>query len=209
MLFCIPLLAFWSCTNSSSSSRSDNPQPREGELASEFVSEGDTLKAIVMSEEDSLKKLGWEKSIMSNGAMPNCYNYNPRYGDLENKLIVKVGGGTDVVIKVMSLTKGKCIRYVFINSGSTYSIRNLPEDQYYLKIAYGKNWISKTADGMCLGKFMSNALYEKGEEVLDFNKQPTANGYNIPSFSLELDVISNSAIETFNSSGISEEDFNT
>ncbi len=213
LLSCLLVMSIFLACVGNSDQNSDEKRPKEGELATEFSPAPDTLASPVaeptISPEDSLRQNGWEKDNMSNGAMPNCYNYKPGYGELNNKLIVTVGGGTDVVIKMMSMSTGRCVRYFFVNSGSTYSINNLPEDQYYLKIAYGKDWISKTEDGMCLGKFLSNALYEKGEDVLDFNKKITAKGYSIPSFSLELDVISNSSVDSFNSSNISEDDFNT
>ena len=102
----------------------------------------------------------------------------------------------------------KCIPYVFINSGSTYAIRNIPHGSYYLKIAYGKNWLFKVENGQCIGKFTRNPMYEKGEDIMDFNIQHLADGYIIPSFKLELDVISSSISNSFNSQNISESEFN-
>jgi hypothetical protein len=52
---------------------------------------------------------------------------NLKKSKINNYLEVHVGGGTDVAIKVMNLETDKCIRYVFINSGSTYKIKNIPE----------------------------------------------------------------------------------
>lgn len=97
---------------------------------------------------------------------------------------------------------------MYINSGTTYSINNIPEGKYYLKIAYGKNWISKVEDGRCVGKFLTNPLYEKGDDILDYNIQYTATGYSVPSYNLQLDVISTNMYNSFNSSNISEESFN-
>ena len=163
---------------------------------------------VVKTEEEILAEQGYQKMRSNNGIMPDCYNYTPRFGDVENALAVTVGGGTDVAIKVMSLTTGRCIRYVFINSGSTYNIKNIPEDSYYLKIAYGHQWIVKTNNGLCEGRFLSEAKYEKGEDILDFRRREINEGYSIPSFSLKLDVISGVTDNTFNSSDITESDFN-
>ena len=102
----------------------------------------------------------------------------------------------------------KCVRYVFINSGSTYEIHNIPEGVYYLKIAYGKDWYSKVENGQCVGKFLRNPMYEKGDNIMDFNIQYTDGGYSVPSFSLQLDVISSDRENTFNSQNISESEFN-
>ena len=121
---------------------------------------------------------------------------------------MQVGGGTDVSIKIMNVNTNKCVRYVFINSRTTYTIKNIPEGKYYLKIAYGKNWISKVENGQCIGKFISNPLYEKGEDILNYNLQYTGDGYNIPSYTFSLDVISTGTSNSFNSQNISESEFN-
>ena len=150
----------------------------------------------------------WNEETISNGVMPSCYNFKPLKSSIDNKLEVSVGSGTDVAIKVMDQRTEKCIRYVFINSGSTYSIRNIPEGVYYLKIAYGKKWVSRVVDGRCEGKFQSNPLYEKGLDLLDFNIVDFGDSYSIPSYRLQLDVISSSVTNSFTSTNISETDFN-
>ncbi|MBS1770498.1 MAG: hypothetical protein JSS77_12605 [Acidobacteria bacterium] len=167
---------------------------------------------------DILKDETWEPVAYSNGQAPECYNYSPRYDrKLDNELRVTVGGGTDVVIKVMQVN-AVCIRYVYINSGTTYSIRNIPEGQYYMKIAYGKRWVEKQEAGMCIGKFASNPLYEKGEDILDFRTRHTGISYQngqqyenfeIPSYEIKLDVVSNGFLSNnLNTDGISEAEFN-
>ncbi|WP_316738364.1 hypothetical protein [Pedobacter aquatilis] len=176
--------------------------PAPAPVASAYVPEREKTQEEILREE------GWVGQNFSNGVMPDCYNYSPSYGSIENELQVSVGGGTDVVIKVMSTFSNQCVRYVYINSGAVYSIRNIPEGEYYLKIAYGKNWVSKTSGRQCLGKFTSGALYQKGEEILDFNKQFTVDGYQIQNYRLSLDVQSGRADNSFNSNSISEDDFN-
>jgi|JI10StandDraft_1071094.scaffolds.fasta_scaffold17142_6 tetratricopeptide (TPR) repeat protein len=161
----------------------------------------------------------WEAVSYSNGEAPECFNYSPRYDrELDNQLRVKVGGGTDVVIKLMQRGTDRCIRYVYITSRSTYAIRNIPEGLYYLKIAYGKRWVEKKEAGMCMGKFASSPLYEKGEDILDFNTRSTGttyeNGrqyenYEIPSFEIQLDVVTTGfSSNSLNTDGISEAEFN-
>lgn len=139
--------------------------PSDGELTSTFTQTPSAPQSPaaepVKTEEDLLIEQGWSHTTLNNGILPECYNYEPKMGELNNRLEVNVGGGTDVAIKVMSQTTGKCVRYVYINSGSAYSIQNIPEDKYYLKIAYGKNWMSKIESGQCTGKFLTNALYKR------------------------------------------------
>uniref|UniRef100_UPI0039A54A48 hypothetical protein n=1 Tax=Ornithobacterium rhinotracheale TaxID=28251 RepID=UPI0039A54A48 len=160
------------------------------------------------SELEELKSQGWNEESLSNGVMPSCYNFKSQRSKIDNSLGITVGSGTDVVVKLMNMKNDKCIRYVYINSGTTYSINNIPEGKYYLKIAYGKNWSSKVENGKCIGKFLTNPLYKKGDDVLDYNIQYTATGYSIPSYNLQLDVVSTNMYNSFNSSNISEESFN-
>ncbi|MDI9357919.1 MAG: hypothetical protein QM528_03100 [Phycisphaerales bacterium] len=163
---------------------------------------------------DSLIENGWKENDINNGALSPCYNYQPERSDIDNYLEVKVGGETDVVIKVINVETEKCIRYVYVNSGTTYQIKNIPEGRYYLKIAYGKDWISKVIDGKCIGKFIRNPFYKKGDNILDFNVEhiPTPRGEHVktPSFSLSLSVKYGHGNDsnTFNSEGISENQFN-
>jgi hypothetical protein len=161
-----------------------------------------------MTEREKLIAEGWEEANLKNGHLPTCYNFQPRKSDIDNYIEVQVGSGTDVAIKVMDISSEKCIRYVFINSGTTYRVRNIPEGYYYLKIAYGKDWYSKIEKGNCIGKFLRAAIYEKGEDLLDFNLERTSDGYNIPSYQLKLDVISTSTSSSFSASNISENEFN-
>ncbi len=108
----------------------------------------------------------------------------------------------------MNIQTEKSVRYVFINSRSTYSINNIPEGQYYLKIAYGKDWLSKVENGQCIGKFLSNPMYEKGSDIMDFNIINNPDGYSIPSFTLQLDVVLSGISNSFSSQNISENEFN-
>jgi curved DNA-binding protein CbpA len=214
--------------NSSSYSSQSTNRPPDGDLNNTFVNDKPTSSTNtpklretksnyvpeltpeekLQQEKDKLIADGWEETEVNNGQLPACYNFIPKKSGIKNYLEVNVGGGTDVAIKVMNLQTNKCIRYVFINRGSTYKIRNIPEGTFYLKIAYGKDWFSKVESGQCVGKFLRNPMYEKGDDIMDFNLQHTSDGYNIPSFQLKLDVIATNTMNTFNSQDISENEFN-
>jgi hypothetical protein len=188
--------------------------PDNGDLNNTFVEQPKdpelTPEQKFQQEKEKLLAEGWADQNIRNGQLADCYNFTPKYDrEIDNYLEVKVGGGTDVAIKVMNSETGVCSRFVFINSGSTYRIKNIPEGKYYLKIAYGKEWLSKVESGQCVGKFIRNPLYEKGSEILDFNLQYSHNGYSIPSFQLQLDVISSNTYNAFSSQDISEEQFNS
>lgn len=201
-----------SLLNNKNSNSEPTITPSTGDLTQSFVEE--KPKPVLSQEEqiqqkkDQLISEGWEENSVENGQLPVCYNFQPKKGKIKNRLEVTVGGGTDVAIKIMNSSTEKCVRYVFINSGSTLKIRNIPEGKYYLKIAYGKNWFSKVENGQCVGKFIRNALYEKGTDIMDFNLKYTEGGYSIPSFQLDLDVIASDIENSFNSNNISENEFN-
>jgi hypothetical protein len=163
----------------------------------------------------------WEKKNYQSGTTPECENVNPKYDNsINNYLKINVGSGTDVVLKLIEIgnTIDQCIRVVYVRSGDTYEIKNIPEGRYYLKIAYGKDFRQKKVDNQCLIKFLKNAQYEKGVEILDFYKirQPDSRignevykNWSIPSFELMLDVIvTKGTNSSFKSSNISELEFN-
>lgn len=149
----------------------------------------------------------FERVSVKNGNMPEC-SFTSRYNkQLNNKLVVSTLS-SDAAIKMYNYETDKCIRYVFINKGTTYTIRNIPEGRYYLKIAYGDNWSVMQGDPICKGKFSSNALYKRGDEILDYNLHYTNNGYQIPSYSLTLTTTF--TFEKYHNRGeseISENDF--
>ncbi|CAM4009676.1 J domain-containing protein [Flavobacterium weaverense] len=165
-----------------------NNSPTNGDLNNTFTEKEAKFEVTdeqqFQKKKDSLILLGWQEQDISNGQLSPCYNFKPKKGKINNYLEIVVGGGTDVAVKVMNLKTEKCIRYIFINSSSSYKIKNLPEGQYYLKIAYGKNWISKIVNDQCIGKFIRNPMYEKGEDILDYNRQHHSDGYRVPSFKL-------------------------
>ncbi|WP_313580605.1 hypothetical protein [Chishuiella sp.] len=212
----ILLIILSSCGESNSnvkySSNTDYVTPNNGDLSfdNSYVDSSTITKEIVPEKnpKEILEEQGWKSTEINNGQMSSCYNFKQKKGKVDNSLKITVGNGTDVVIKLMDVNTNKCIRYVFINRNTTYSIRNIPEGQYYLKIAYGKNWYSKTENGKCIGKFIENAIYEKGKDKIDFNIIHSYDGYQIPSYELELDVISSDIVNSFNSTTISEESFN-
>ena len=160
------------------------------------------------SELELLKLRGYDKTYLNIGEMPDCYNFKPIYSNIDNYLKVDVGNNTDVAIKVINAKTDVCIRFVYINSNSSFKIKNIPEGIFYLKIAYGKDWYMKNENGKCVGKFTSGALYEKGQDLMDFNVQKTSTGESIPYFKLKLDVVTTDFKNAFDTKNISEDEFN-
>ncbi|WP_103070972.1 SH3 domain-containing protein [Aquimarina sediminis] len=149
--------------------------------------------AIEVSRED--KYSTWEKKTYKSGATPKSFNFKGKFDyKLDNYLKIKVGKNTEVVIKMYKMGKTKSddqlVRVTYINSNTTQFIRNIPEGEYYLKIAYGREWKETVKDGKKYGTFTKNALYEASNQVLNFNTVKTSKGINVPSYNLALDLTS-------------------
>ncbi len=147
--------------------------------------------AISVTRED--KYSSWEKKTYKSGATPKSFNFKGKFDyKLDNYLKIKVGKNTEVVVKMYKMGKtaaqDELVRVTYINSSTTQFIRNVPEGEYYLKIAYGKDWREKVVDGKKFGTFTKNALYEKAPQILDFNTVKTSKGINVPSYNLTLDL---------------------
>jgi hypothetical protein len=186
-----------------------------------FVSSNDNSKGYIFSTYLSQNKnAGWEQKNYQSGETPECENVSPKYDySLNNYLKVNIGSSTDVVIKVMNVNyqENVCIRIIYVRGGDSFFIKNIPEGKYYLKIAYGKDFREKIIDNMCYVKFMKNAIYEKGTDILDFYKiakPDEVNGnsvyknWEVPSYELSLDVIATSDYNDFNAKTINESEFN-
>jgi|GEM_PF-1729773 len=147
---------------------------------------------------------------MQNGNMGSCAGLKSLFDySIKNKLIITTES-TDAAVKIINFESSKCIRFVFINSGTTYAVKNIPEGKYYLKIAYGTNWEVKEDDPICRGHFASNALYKKDNDIYDFNKIHYDDGrVSIPYYTLKLytTYTLNNSDNSNQPNAISEDDF--
>ncbi|MEW7292368.1 SH3 domain-containing protein [Aquimarina sp. 2304DJ70-9] len=167
----------------------ESTTPSYGSSSSNTSSPAST--AISVTRED--KYSSWEKKTYKSGATPKSFNFKGKFDyKLDNYLKIKVGKNTEVVVKMYKMGKttadDELVRVTYINSSTTQFIRNVPEGEYYLKIAYGKDWRETVKNGKKFGTFTQNALYEKAPQVLDFNTVKTSKGINVPSYNLTLDL---------------------
>jgi hypothetical protein len=203
------IICAFSCQNNSQERQNGDIEFNNNNVDSvvmDDVTENPETEAI--SETEKLKLEGWVSEEPMNGNMSDCYNYRKKFGNIDNYLTINVGGNTNVVVKLMDNSTDLCIRYVYVNQSSSYTIRKIPEGIYYLKIAYGFNWMTQTDEGNCIGKFTKSALYEKGTDLLDYNVIETVDGTSIPSYEISLDVHASNIQNEFNSTNISENEFN-
>ena len=102
------------------------------------------------------------------------------------------------------LVKNKCIRYIYVQENSEYTISQIPQGQYKLLIAYGKKWMTQQKDGKYLGKFADNAYYEQSTDVFYFGKKNSGEMIN---YLLSINVQENLHATNFNTEEICEEEF--
>jgi len=147
---------------------------------------------------------------MKNGNITGCSDLKPSYDySINNKLII-TADMTDAAVKIINYQTNKCIRFVFINSGTTCTVKNIPEGKYYLKIAYGNIWEVKEGAPICRGHFASNALYKKDNDIYDFNKIHYDDGrVSISYYTLKLYTTYslNNSDNSTQPNAISEDDF--
>lgn len=206
--------------NSAESLKPKEAQIKSGELSA--GNESQNTEGVndnnINQDSELLNDPTWIDPALKTGNTPKGLVFSPkRDNSTDNYLEVCVGNNTDVVVKLVRKDNDQTIRYVYVKGTETYRIKNIPQALYYLKIAYGRNWRQKEVNGQLVGKFLSNAQYEIGTETLDYHykygaKETTSEGYtqnySIPSYSVELNVISSSAISNFDTNSISESEFN-
>ncbi len=168
--------------------------------------------AIEVTRED--KYADWEKKTYKSGATPKSFNFKGKFDyKLDNYLKIKVGKNTEVVVKMYKMGQtekdDQLTRVTYINSNTTQFIRNIPEGEYYLKIAYGRDWKETEKNGKKFGTFTKNALYERGQQILNYNTVKTSKGINVPSYNLSLDLLpSSGGYTTGSDDNISDAEFN-
>lgn len=149
---------------------------------------------------------GWyiPKSIPS-GELSEEYGVKSKFGQQDNYFDIKVGSGFDVVIKIVNKANEQCIRYVFVPENTTANIQMIPQGQYYLKLAYGKDWMEHdNGNGTVEGKFISDVFYDKSLDVFDFGKK---NSSSIISYVLQINIKDSCLQNNFETVSISEAEF--
>lgn len=164
-----------------------------------------TTSIVITANQQKLLDEGWgPNSGTKSRDISSEYGITPIYGIQDNYFDVKMGVGSDLVLKIIDLSKNKCIRYIYVQENSEYTISQIPQGKYKLLIAYGKNWMTLQKDGKAMGKFADNVYYEQSLDIFDFGKKNTRDLIN---YLLEINVQLDEQKTNFNTEEISEEDF--
>lgn len=132
------------------------------------------------------------------------YGIKPVYGIQDNYFDITIGIGCNVAVKIMDCRTDKCIRYIYVAENSTTTVQEIPQGTYYLKLAYGYDWMSLGENGVKTGKFTRNVSYERSQDIFDFGMKNSIEEHN---FSLEINVVDSKLENNFHTTPINEEEF--
>lgn len=163
-------------------------------------------QAELTEQQDSLLQHGWQMpATVTTGELPEQYGIRSRYGQQDNWFDITVGKGLNVAVKVVDAATDECIRYVYVAENSSETINQIPPGQYYLKLAYGHDWMEQEQpDGRTTGKFTRDAMYERSTDIFDFGlKHSTA----MVNYTLEIKVSKSAHTSNFRTQEIDEATF--
>lgn len=164
-------------------------------------------ETITLSDsQNNLISEGWYiPKIKPSGELPKEYGVKSKFGQQDNYFDIEIGKGCDVAIKIMDVATDKCIRYVFVPENSSANIQMIPQGKYYLKLAYGKDWMEyDNGNGTLNAKFTSNVTYDRSTDIFDFGKK---NSSNVVNYLLQINVVDSELQNSFGTIEISESEF--
>lgn len=154
--------------------------------------------------QEQLMRDGWTYEELSDSELGEEYGVKPIYGIQDNYFDITMGEGYSVAVKIVDASTNKCIRYAVVPENSTTTVTQIPQGRYYLKLAYGKDWMELETDSITIGKFTRNAFYEKSKETYDFGKKNSLQNIN---YDLRINVREATGMNNFETVSISEEEF--
>lgn len=157
-------------------------------------------------QQEALLQQGWTAGPVENGDLSEKYGYEPKFGLQDNYFDITMGEGSSVAVKIMDVETDRCIRFVFVNENSTATVSQIPQGKYYLKLAYGRDWMQHDTDSVTVGKFTTHVFYEKSRNVFDFGQKNSLREVN---YELKINVRNASAENNFSTEPISESEFNS
>lgn len=154
--------------------------------------------------QEELVQNGWSSKIPIGGDLGPEYGVKPVYGIQDNYFDIRIGEGFNAAIKIVNAESEQCIRYVYVPEGETITVSQIPQGRYYLKLAYGKDWMEHNDGKRICAKFTKNQSFEKSTSCYDFGKK---NSQGLVNYSLEINVINDDIEHEFETVKITEEEF--
>lgn len=161
---------------------------------------------MLSQQQEALIDEGWYfPKDKPSGELSKEYGVKNKYGQQDNYFDIQIGAGCDVAVKIVDASTDKSIRYVFVPENTTENIQMIPQGKYYLKLAYGNDWMEfDNGDGSLSGKFTRNVSYDKSIDIFDFGKK---NSSSVVSYVLQINIDNSQLHNNFETVSISEADF--
>lgn len=153
--------------------------------------------------QQKLLDAGWTLET-PNEDLTEDYGIKPIYGIQDNYFDISMGSGCNVAVKIMDCRIDKCIRYVYVAENTTTTVQEIPQGVYYLKLAYGYDWMELETDSVKQGKFTRNVSYERSRDTFDFGIKNSRDEIN---YRLEINVVDSKLENNFLATPINEEEF--
>lgn len=99
---------------------------------------------------------------LSNGASPLNGCFGKGYSGGNASLTIKNGGSSDAIICLYSVSDDRTIRNEYVRRSSNYTISNIPQGEYKIRVFYGNDW-NPTLDNSCgkKGNFESDINFSE------------------------------------------------
>ena len=178
--------------------------------------------ALVKDSTNSDYFNNWNTIELNTGDKPPCHEESimivntqrpplRRFTDLGRLDVVKIKTGISLtintpeefqaIINIIDITWDKVIKTSYINSGDSYTFKNIPEGDYQLKIEIGNELILRESNDNCELVFKTNPLImltspiemKITTKVLDFGGWQR-DEYEVPKFNLNLNTSRNSLL---------------
>ena len=161
---------------------------------------------VLSAEQEEMIASGWYiPKTLPSGELSREYGIKGRYGQQDNYFDIEIGKGRDVAIKIVDALTNNCVRYVFVPENTSVNIQMIPQGKYYLKLAYGKDWMEyDNGEGSLSAKFTRNVTYYRSTDVFDFGKK---NSSNVINYHLQINIIDIEPQNNFGTVEISETEF--
>lgn len=163
----------------------------------------DNAKNELTAAQRRLLDAGWVAGTPDED-LTEHYGIKPVYGTQDNYFDITMGSGCSVAVKIMDWNTDECIRYVYVAENTTTTIQEIPQGIYYLKLAYGDDWMEYGTGRGKQGKFTRKVSYERSQDTFDFGVK---NSRNQVSYRLEINVVDSRLDNNFVTTPINEDEF--
>lgn len=153
--------------------------------------------------QQKLLDAGWTMESPSED-LTKDYGIKPVYGTQDNYFDISIGKGCNVAVKIMDYRTDKCIRYVYVAENTTTTVQEIPQGVYYLKLAYGYDWMEVQTNEGKIGKFTKSVFYGRSQDTFDFGVKNSRNKIN---YRLEINVKDSKLENNFVAIPIDEKEF--